>query len=67
MEGSTSKRVDTVSPLILSATNEDTKNEFDVKRDECVARVREIIDACEDNGQKFFDQSFLPDTLSRKW
>jgi hypothetical protein len=67
MEASTSKRVDTVSPLILSATNEDTKNEFDVKLDECVARVREIIDSCEDNGQKFFDQSFLPDTLSRKW
>lgn len=67
MEASTSKRVDTVSPLILSATNEDTKNEFDVKRDECVARVREIMDGCEDNGQKFFDQSFLPDTLSRKW
>lgn len=39
----------------------DTKNEFDVKRDECVARVREIIDACEDNGQKFFDQSFYFD------
>jgi len=39
----------------------DTKNEFDVKRDECAAVVREIMDACEESGKKFFDPSFYFD------
>lgn len=43
---------------------QDTKNEFDVKRDECAAVVREIMDACEESGKKFFDPSFL---FSNSW
>lgn len=39
----------------------DSKNEFDVKRDECAARVRAIIDGCDDSGKKFFDASFYFD------
>ena len=30
----------------------DTKNEFDVKRDECVEAVREIMEGCDKSGKK---------------
>ncbi|CAJ1395150.1 unnamed protein product [Effrenium voratum] len=39
----------------------DTKNEFDVKRDECVEAVREIMEGCDKSGKKFFDPTFYFD------
>ena len=50
--------------LFCFGRTQDTKNEFDVKRDECAAVVREIMDACEESGKKFFEPSFL---FSNPW